>query len=258
MISKQFLTSKNNNLPIIIAHRGFSEIAPENTIASFKKAIEEKVDMIEFDVRLSSDDIFIVIHDKNLLRTANVNENINKLSSDILKQLDCGSWFNKKYSTEKIPLLSDVLKLASKKTYLNIEIKPDIKSKNGFVPELLMNEIRNSKSINYLLITSFNHKFVSEVKKIDTNITTGVLYNSFTDFRFSPTKLVKRSNANIFLCNKLQINKDVVSDAHKSEIPVFVYGIKTEADVRRLIELKIDGIIADDPKMVRETLSKYF
>ena len=252
-----FLTSSNNSAPLVIAHRGYSQIAPENSFAAFKKAIEINVDMIEFDVRLSSDDAFVVIHDKNLLRTANINSNVNKLNSDIIKQLNCGNWFGKNFANEKIPLLSEVLKIASKKTFLNIEIKPDAKSDAGLISELFINSIKNFKNKNYIFITSFNHKIISEIKKLDQTLKTGVLFNSLTDFRFSPSKLCARSNADVFICNKLQVNKDVVIDAHKSEIPIFVYGVYTETDVKRLINLNVDGLIADDPRMVKSAIAKF-
>lgn len=96
----------------VIAHRGASSIAPENTLQSFSKAIDLKADYFELDVWLSSDDSIMVIHDQTVNRTTNGDGNINNLPYSYLKQLDAGSWFNEKFAGEKIPTLYEVLSLA--------------------------------------------------------------------------------------------------------------------------------------------------
>src|SRR5271169_5978050 len=114
--------------PVVIAHRGFSEEAPENSLAAFQKAIEANADMIELDVRLSSDGEFIVFHDKKLNRTSEGRGMLKSFSAQELKELDNGSWFSRKFSRERIPLLKDILPLTKRGIGINIEIKPDIVS----------------------------------------------------------------------------------------------------------------------------------
>jgi len=108
---------------IVIAHRGFSGGAPENTISAFKKAIEVGSDMIELDVRFSKDGEIVVIHDETLERTTTGKGRVIEKTISELKQLDAGSKFHSSFSGEKIPTLRDVLQLAHRQIPVNIELK---------------------------------------------------------------------------------------------------------------------------------------
>src|SRR3972149_9393656 len=107
---------------MVIAHRGFSGQAPENTLASFKKARELGSDMIELDVRFSKDGHMVVMHDDTLDRTTNGRGKVADYTLKELKQLDAGSWFAPQFSDERIPNLNEVLELAKGKILVNIEI----------------------------------------------------------------------------------------------------------------------------------------
>ena len=241
--------------PLVIAHRGFSDDAPENTLAAFHKAIEEGAEMIELDVRLSADNQFVVIHDKRLDRTTERRGLVKNFTADELTRLDNGSWFSHKFSRERIPLLQDVFPLVQHGPILNIEIKPDVESTNGAdAEEMLVEFIKKSKISHRVILTSFNHRMMKRVKHIDKSIITGILYNPITNFRRPPSQLSAATNADIFICNKHQINADVVSDAHKAGLLVYVYGVKSERDVRRMVHLGIEGIIANNPKFVQDVL----
>src|SRR5262245_25230788 len=97
--------------PLIIGHRGASAHAPENTMAAFRLAVEARADGIEFDVRLSRDNVPVVIHDDNLKRTALLPGLVRNLSFSELKKLDVGRWFGPAYTNEPIPSLEEVLEL---------------------------------------------------------------------------------------------------------------------------------------------------
>ena len=111
--------NNTSDLPLIIAHRGASALAPENTLAAFRKAIEDGAEGIEFDVRLSKDGTAVVFHDADLKRIAGRDEKIIDLSFEELQKIDIGSWFNRvfprleneQFSNETIPTLQDVLDL---------------------------------------------------------------------------------------------------------------------------------------------------
>src|SRR5579883_658010 len=110
--------------PPITAHRGVSRMAPENTLAAFRKAKELGIHWVEFDVMLSSDDIAVVIHDETLDRTTGFNGNVGDFPYRFLKTLDAGSWFDPSFSKERIPTLADVINLLNElKLSANIEIK---------------------------------------------------------------------------------------------------------------------------------------
>lgn len=249
------LVTQTSTTPIIIAHRGFSDEAPENSLAAFHKAIEAKSDMIELDVRLSADNVPVVFHDRRLQRTSDGNGAVNQKHSRILTEIDNGSWYSPKFSRERIPLLSDVFPLLKKDLRLNIEIKPDVVSTNDVsAVEIVVNEAEKAKVLSKVLFTSFNHQMIKEISEIDETIVTGVIYNPITHFRKSPSTLVKNSRAKIFVCSKFQVNSDVVADTHDAGYILYVYGVKTGRDVQRMLDLKADGIICNDPRFVRETI----
>lgn len=241
--------------PLIIAHRGFSDEAPENSMAAFQRAISAGCDMIEMDVRLSSDDVPMVFHDRRLQRTSSGSGPINKKHSRQLSSIDNGSWFSPKFSRERIPKLSDVLPLSRKGVRLNIEIKPDVVSVGSVsAVERVVREIQKAKIQSKTIITSFNHRLIKEVYEIDTTIVTGVIYNPMTHFRKSPSTLMRNSHAEIFVCSKFQVTGDVVADTQEAGFQLYVYGVKTGRDVQRMLELNVDGIICNNPKFVRETV----
>ncbi|MHB1049443.1 MAG: glycerophosphodiester phosphodiesterase [Bacteroidota bacterium] len=241
--------------PLIIAHRGFSDEAPENSMAAFRRAIDAKSDMLELDVRLSADNVPMVFHDKRLQRTSSAAGAIHEKHSDQLTAIDNGSWFSPKYAKERIPKLSDVLPLAKKGIRINIEIKPDVVSTDAVsAVELVVQEARNARVLPKVIFTSFNHRMMKEVKAIDATLTTGVIYNAMTHFRRSPSTLLKNSHAEIFVCSKFQVTKDVVADTHGAGYILYVYGIETGRDVQRMLELEADGLICNNPKFVRETV----
>jgi glycerophosphoryl diester phosphodiesterase len=144
--------------PQIIAHRGASAEAPENTLSSFQLAIDLKADMIELDVQLSRDGVPIVIHDETLHRTTDdkSGKKVMDLTLKELKRLDAGSWFDVSFKGETTPTLAEVLKLNFGRTGLIIEIKGNAKNRKmltSAVLEVLKNEDREQSPI---LIGSFS------------------------------------------------------------------------------------------------------
>ena len=241
----------SSDSPVVIAHRGFSEEAPENSLAAFHRAVEANADMIELDVRLSSDDEFIVFHDKKLQRTSDGRGLLQRYSAKELEQFDNGSWFSRKFSHERIPLLRNILPLTKRGLLINIEIKPDVKGSKGFpLEEEIVHLVRKFKATHRVMFSSFNHFMMKAVKRIDDSIVTGILYNPIADFRHSPSQLAARARADIFICSKYQLNSDVVHDAHDANCRVYVYGVRSTRDVERMLRLGVDGLIADDPAMV--------
>ncbi|MEW5822068.1 MAG: glycerophosphodiester phosphodiesterase family protein, partial [Cyanobacteriota bacterium] len=113
---------KANN-PLIIAHRGFSAQAPENTIAAFDAAIKSGVPFIELDVTLTKDGELIIIHDDTLDRTTNGKGLVSEFTLEELKKLDAGEWFCREFKGEQLPTLSEVLDRYGNKIAINIEIK---------------------------------------------------------------------------------------------------------------------------------------
>ena len=113
-------------VPLIIGHRGASAVAPENTMAAFREAIRVGADGIEFDVRLASDGVPVVIHDSTLRRTGGLNKHVAELSSHEMSQIDVGSWFTPTFANEMVPSLRELFTLFEpNNAILYLEMKCD-------------------------------------------------------------------------------------------------------------------------------------
>lgn len=163
--------------PYVIAHRGASGYAPENTFAAFDKAVELKASYIELDVQMSADGELVVIHDPTINRTTNGAGAIKDLSLSEFKKFDAGSWFHPDFHAERIPTLKEVASRYSKKIGMLIELKdpflyPGIERR--LVEELKKEKLHKQKD-NNVIIQSFD---VSSIQKLHTmlpNIPKGLL-----------------------------------------------------------------------------------
>lgn len=145
----------------IIAHRGASFYAPENSWAAFKLAIAQKVDGIEVDVHLTKDKKIVIMHDINTDRTGDKSSFIEESSYAELKEIDIGSWFGLEFKDQKIPLLEEVLL----KIPLNLDLYVEIKSDLKIIDPLLELLAKYKEQKARLVLFSFNLELVSILKK---------------------------------------------------------------------------------------------
>lgn len=235
--------------PYIIAHRGISAKAPENTLASFALAVNSPgIDMVELDVRLTKDEEVIVLHDRTLQRTTTGNGIARKFSYQEMSKYDAGSWFNPAFRTEHIPTLRQVLQLVGKTRWVNIEIKSDPfhKESPGVIEQKVLKVVSECKMEHAVLFSSFDHHLVANLKRMAPEATTGVLFNFFRDFGRLPSKLARRANASVFICGKGELRPAMIEDAHRHEIAVYVYTLNSIKDAQKMIQLGVQGIISDN------------
>jgi len=235
-------------LPYIIAHRGISGKAPENTLSSFSRAVDTHgVRMIELDVRMSHDEHIIVLHDRTLQRTTTGNGAVRNYSLKELKEFDAGSWFHTSFAAERIPTLAEVLRAARGKTWVNIELKGDLFSRNHevFVARVIEN-VRNENMEDQVLYSSFTHDLLAQIRRNEPNAATGVIYNIYRDFGRSPSKLAGRVNASVFVCAKHELSKSMIRDARQHGLAMYVYTLNSIQDARKMIQFGVDGIISDN------------
>ncbi|HKQ97182.1 MAG TPA: glycerophosphodiester phosphodiesterase family protein, partial [Candidatus Polarisedimenticolia bacterium] len=117
--------SRRRRAPLLIGHRGASAHAPENTLASFERALHDGADWIECDVRLSADDVPIILHDATLDRTTDGRGSAASLPLASILRLDAGSWFAPRFRGERVPMLAEVLALLDGRGGINLELKID-------------------------------------------------------------------------------------------------------------------------------------
>jgi glycerophosphoryl diester phosphodiesterase len=234
--------------PYIVAHRGISGKAPENTLASFALACETAgIDMIELDVRLSKEDEVVVLHDRTLQRTSTGNGAARSYTVAEMKEFDAGSWFDPAFSTERIPTLAEVLTLVNKRRWINIELKSDFffPGKTELLERRVLETVRALGCDEYVMYSSFNHRMMANIKRFNPGAITGVLYSVPRDFGRMPSKLAGRVGASVFVCAKREVTKRMLDDARVSGIAFYVYTLNSTSSVSRMTDLGVDGILSD-------------
>ncbi|NLV35097.1 MAG: glycerophosphodiester phosphodiesterase [Clostridiaceae bacterium] len=230
--------------PVIIAHRGASRQAPENTMAAFRKALELGAGGIETDVHFSADGHLMVTHDEKLDRTSNGKGLIRDKSFDELKALDFGSWFSPEFKDERIPELDELLELISGwDGLLNIEIK------NGpvFYPgieQAVASAIREYRLTNRTIISSFNHYSLVEIRKIDPEIKTAPLYMAGI---YEPWKYARSMGAIAIHPLFYNIVPEVLKGCKLNNIMVNPFTVDQPEQIKAMVEAGVDGIITNVP-----------
>ena len=227
----------------IIAHRGYSSIAPENTLIAFKKAIDCKADYFELDVHKTKNDSIVVIHDSSVDRTSSNNTKgiIAEMNYSELNTIQVGysQKFADTYENEKIPTLREALQLAKGKIKVCIEIKV-----YGAEKEIL--KIVNDLGVtNQVIIFSFYYPVLTKIRQLDKNIPILYLTDKADKTTIDYAKLIE-SNA-IGVGYGTTITKEYLNFAHKNGIEVWKWTVDEENEMQQLIDLSLDGLITNFP-----------
>lgn len=236
----------------VIAHRGASFSAPENTMPAFNKAVEMKADMIELDVLLTRDNVPIVFHDEKLNRTTNGKGPVARFLYRELQEMDAGNWFDPSFKDTKLPLLETVLKWAKNKIALNIEIKGNSsRSGTSGLESQIIEMINHYDMQDHVVISSFRCKAIRQVKKISSNTATALLnwkYSYGTPRVYYYMRYCKADGLNILA---RQMKRPLMDLAKKNHVPVWIYTLNNEADMRFVIRKGATGVITDRPDLLR-------
>lgn len=243
-----------------IGHRGAAGEAPENTLASFDLALRRGADGIELDVHLSSDRVPVVIHDSRLERTTSGGGLISNLPVSVLRRLDAGSWFNRRYPARannryaglKIPTLAEVLKWVRKRNCLAfIEIKQS-KLRYPGIEEKVLEEIYRAGAASLSTVISFDFPTLERVRQLDARIALGL--------DFSRPLLALRSatsiGAAVLLPHWALATRRFIRRARRAGFRVIVWDVNPPVLMRRKILDGVDGIITSHPGRLAEVLKK--
>ena len=230
----------------ITAHRGASTEAPENTMAAFKKAIENMADYIELDVQMTADGELVVIHDSNVYRTTGVDANVADLTLAQIKQLDAGAYFGEQYVGERVPTLEEVLDFAEGKVQLNIEIKGS--NPNTLIADRVVEMIEKYDMQSDCVVTSFDYNIIKRVKQLSDEIEVGyILSVAYGDF-------YSMDDVDFFSMNASFLSKQMVDAIHNSGKQVHAWTVNNATSIKNLTNKGVDNIITDDPLLARETI----
>lgn len=233
-------------LPKIVAHRGYSAVFPENTLAAFAGALDIGVDYIELDVQLSKDGQVVVLHDGNLARTTGVDGLPADYTLEELSRMDAGSWFDASFSGEKIPTLQEALELirdADANCNVYLELK-DIGDVEGF-EEAVLEVTDRCGMTQRCMFASFRYEYLEHFKELNSGLVT--LYNTLS----GKATLPEEYPADCYGLNMDVITQETVSAIHQSGSQAFVWTVSTPEQVKNVQAMGVDGIVTNYPGMAR-------
>jgi len=239
--------------PLIIAHRGWSAKAPENTLAAFRSAMEFGVDGLELDVHQSKDGHIVICHDERLERTTDGKGLIADHTLDELKRLDAGSWFDAAYAGEKLPTLEELFRAIHAlgwRGLINIELKTSVQRYPG-IESKVAELVREFDLVDQVLISSFNHDSLVESRRVAPELPTAALYSkAFPE----PWNYARSLGCAALHPAHPAVTAELVAGTHVAALTVNAWTVDDPDLARSLAETGVDGIITNAPDRIREAL----
>ncbi len=233
-----------------VAHRGFSAIAPENTLAAFEKGIEAGANMLEMDVMLTGDNQVIVFHDHRLGRTTNGSGLVNRSNLNYIRSLDAGLWFGHRFRSERVPLLDEVLEISEGKVRLNIEMKQRRSGKIAIAPlvDKCLRIVDRHRMNEEVIFSSFNLETLRYLHYRAPSMRLAPLYRH--NLNPTPRSFPLQYGAQGVILNHLFLNRTTVRQFHNLGMKVFVYTVNGLRRIEKMIRMGVDGVISDNPAAV--------
>lgn len=220
---------------LIFAHRGVSGHFPENTLMAFQAALDAGCQAIELDVYALQNQL-VVIHDRQLARTTNGKGNLEDHTLESLSALDAGHG-------ESVPTLWQVLQLVANKVLLNIELK------GADTAELLIALLKKAQQelqldLSTVVVSSFNHRVLQQLRKLHATLALGVL---IAHRPFDNAAIASLLDACCLNCDRGFVDAELVADAHKRGVKVYVYTVNEAREANELAKIGVDGIFCNYP-----------
>jgi glycerophosphoryl diester phosphodiesterase len=232
----------------VIAHRGASGDAPENTMAAFRRAVESGAGFIETDLQLSRDARLVAMHDDLLDRTTNAHGPISARTLEELRQLDAGSWFSagaqkQTFAGQRIPTLDEVLAFGREHDIgLYLEMKAPAVSG---AEHTLVGALRASGEIVRTVVLSFDLGLLAQVRSFEPLIVTGYLCDKTTP---DVVRQAIDAGARQLLPRADRVTAELVERAHKGDLKVATWTVNEPEQAKALVAAGVDGVITDYPR----------
>jgi len=235
--------------PEIVAHRGASLDAPENTIAAIELAIEMDADAVEFDVRLTSDGVPILMHDSSLRRTTDDPEGrlVRDVTFEEIRELDAGSWFSEEFAGEQIPTLEEAMLMIRGESIAHVELKVTTPGIEAMVVDL----IEELDMVDDVVVYSFYSSQLEQIKALNEDIETLYLFAAFFGDINRIVDLDHVDNFG-FESHLATNNPDYIRAIQNAGKGLYVWTVNHEDRLFAVSEAGVDGIITDDPLLARE------
>ena len=244
---------QNLSKPAIIAHRGASAYAPENTLSAFDLALRQGADAIELDAKLTADGHVVVIHDQTVDRTTPASGKVRDINLTEIRKLDAGSHFDIAFRGEKIPTLEEVLHSFGQLIYINIELT-NYSSLSDDLPEKVASLVKQNKLTRRVFFSSFNFVNLLRIRRLVPEAPIGLLAHPGWKGFLIRSRLSQKINFQSLHIHAHDSTPQLIEKIHRKNRKIFVYTVNGENEMRTFFHLGVDGIFTDDPPLAQRTI----
>jgi glycerophosphoryl diester phosphodiesterase len=237
--------------PWIIGHRGAPGHAPENTMASFRRAVELGATFIETDLRLSHDARFVAMHDATLDRTSNGRGLARDFTLAQLRELDAGSWYGSEFAGEKIPTLEEILGFARE---ADVVFYLEIKHEAGWgVHHGVAAALRAANEPARTVVISFDSSMLRNLRSLDAGVLMGLLFeNPIANVVEKAQQVGARQ-----ICPRADlVTAQLLSEAQDAGLQVATWTVNEPLQMDALISMGVNGIMTDYPDRLRDAVNR--
>lgn len=245
--------------PLVVAHRGASALAPENTLAAFTRAIDDGAEGIEFDVRLAKDNVAFVFHDSTLSRTAKRDARLSDFTSAELAKLDIGSWFNQMSRKRADPVFSSQRIVSLENALLFLEnfkglIYIELKCKDSEIDRLTLTvceAVEGSPLLDRIIVKSFKMAVIPRIRVLCPSVRTAALFapKIMTILRKEKhlVKIAEDFGADELSLHFSLATRKLMENAERQNLPVTIWTANNPRWIKRGIKLGVKAVITDNP-----------
>jgi glycerophosphoryl diester phosphodiesterase len=250
----QLASDWNVHAPLVIAHRGASACAPENTLPAFRLAADLGAEAIELDTRLTADGAVIILHDATLERTTDGKGPAGARTLEELKRLDAGARYSKEYVGTRIPTLKEVLKEVAGKLLINIEMA-NYASPRDRLPAAVVTLVNELSLGGRVLLSSFNPLALIRARALSPAVPVGLLVGArqSSTWRLLARALVPHEAYHPF---ESLLRADDIHRSHRRARRVHVWTVNDERRIREIVAMGVDGVITDVPDLARRVIDE--
>jgi len=240
-------------MPLVISHRGANRLAPENTLAAFKKALEFGVDGFENDVHMTRDGHLVVCHDDTVDRTSDGSGLICEKTLDELRALDFGGWFSPEFAGEKIPTLEEFFALCGPLKVINVEIKRAPDGSPAAAPAVVR-LARQMGCFDRLIVSSFDMDMLQACLAEDAGTRVCFLYAPISgdvcdEVAADPVGFARQYGLYAYHPFAILVSQEYIDECRAAGVVVNAWTVNQDYGIELLRDWGVDGIITDEPAL---------
>jgi glycerophosphoryl diester phosphodiesterase len=232
---------------VIVAHRGAAGKAPENTLAAVRQAIEDGADWVEIDVQETIDGEVVVVHDSDFMKVAGVDLKVWDGTLAQVREIDIGSWFDPKFSAERVPTLGEVLDEARGQSRVVIELK--YYGHDQQLEQRVVDIVERAGMVDDVAVMSLNYDGVQKLRALRPEWIVGLLSAKAIGNQ-------ARLDLDFLAVNMGMATPRFIRRARSAGKQVFVWTVNDPVSMSRMMSLGVDGIITDEPEMARNVIAE--